>query len=161
MADGVCALFQSDSCQLLTDNRTSERGTQQVTVLIYCASLYSREDVVLYEGLLQIQYDQLGCAGLDCLFFQAVQFRTLSYVCGNCDNLAVVVVFFQPRNDNRSIQTAGICQNDFLNVLFCLCHDANSSISIIYRICTALFDPLQMLLSFIIHLFSAMSSIFA
>ena len=161
VADRICTFFQCDPSQFLTDDRTSERGTQQITVFIYRTSLYGRENVVFYESLLQIQYDQLGSTGLDCLFFQTVQFCALSYVCGNCDNFAVVIVFFQPRNDNRSIQTAGICQNDFLNVLFCLCHDANSSISIIYRICTALFDPLQMLLFLIIHLFPALSSVFA
>ena len=123
VADGICALFQSDSCQFLTDDRTSERGTQQVAVLVNCASLYGGENVVLNEGLLQIQNDQLGSAGLDCLFFQTVQLCTLSYVCGNCDNFAVIVIFLQPRNDDRSIQTAGICQNNLFNILLCLSHE--------------------------------------
>ena len=45
----------------------------------------------------------------------------LTDIAGDGDDLAVVVVFFQPGNDDGGIQTAGVCQNDFFDVF--LFHD--------------------------------------
>ena len=120
VADGICTLLDGDISQCLGDARTCKAGTQQV-VLVLCAELQGGEDVVLHKVLLQVQHIQLGCAGSLGLFFQTVQLGALTHVTGNSNDLAVVVVFLQPRNDDGGIQTAGVSQHDFFDVF--LFHD--------------------------------------
>ena len=95
-------------------------GTQQV-VLVLGVRLQAGPDVVFDVVLLQVQHIQLGGAGFQRLFLQTVQLGTLPDVAGNRDDLAVVVVFLQPGNDDGGVQTAGVCQNDFFDVF--LFHD--------------------------------------
>ena len=47
--------------------------------------------------------------------------KALADVSGNCDDLAVVVVFLEPRNNYRSIKSSGICENDLFNICFVHC----------------------------------------
>jgi len=119
MADCVCTFFECDFSQPLADDRSCKRSTQQIPVFINSTSLYSREYIIVYEFILQIQNDELRSTGLDCLFFQSVQFCTLSNVSRNSDDFAVIIIFFQPRNNDGCIQSARISQNDFFNFL---CH---------------------------------------
>jgi len=123
VADGVCAFLDGDVGQSLCDAGTCEAGAQQV-VLILCAELQGGEDVVLDEVLLQVEDVQLGSAGSLGLLFQTVQLSTLTHVAGDSDDFAVVVVLFQPGNDDGGIQTARVSQNNFLNIF--LFHDDRS-----------------------------------
>ena len=116
VADCVSAFLQRDINNTLCDDRTSERGTQQV-LLVGCARLHGRDDVVINEVLGQILDVQLGRAGLERLLLQTVQLGALTDVAGNRDNLTAIMLL-QPRNEYRSIQTAGICQNNFVIFLF-------------------------------------------
>lgn len=50
------------------------------------------------------------------LLLQAVQLGPLSHVAGDGDDLGVVVVLLQPGDDNGRIQTAGVGQDDFLDL---------------------------------------------
>jgi len=120
VADGICTFLDGDIRQSLCDARTCKAGAQQI-VLVLCAELQGGEDVVLHKVLLQVQHVQLGSAGSLGLFFQTIQLRALTHVTGDSDDLAVVVVFLQPGNDDGGIQTAGVCQNDFFDVF--LFHD--------------------------------------
>ena len=115
VADGICTLLDGDISQCLGDARTCKAGAQQV-VLVLSAELQGGEDVVLHKVLLQVQHIQLGCAGSLGLFFQTVQLGALTHVTGNSDDLAVVVVFLQPGNDDGGVQTAGVSQHDFFDV---------------------------------------------
>ena len=123
VADGVCAFLDGDVGQSPCDAGTCEAGAQQV-VLILCAELQGGEDVVLDEVLLQVEDVQLGSAGSLSLLFQTVQLSTLTHVAGDSDDFAVVVVLFQPGNDDGGIQTARVSQNNFLNIF--LFHDDRS-----------------------------------
>ena len=136
MADGVSTLFDGDVGQSLGDAGTREAGAQQV-VLVLCAKLQGGEDVVLNEVFLQVQHIQLGSAGLLGLFFQAVQLGALAHIAGNSDDFAVVVVLFQPGNDDGGIQTARVSQNNFLNIF--LFHDDRSFVY--YTFYTFVFRP--------------------
>ena len=49
--------------------------------------------------------------------------RCLADVAGDCDDLAVVVVFLQPGNDDGGVQTAGVRQNYLFDVFLILFHD--------------------------------------
>ena len=120
VADGIGTFLDGDVGQSLGDAGTCEAGAQQI-ILILCAEFQGGEDVVLHEVLLQVEDIQLGCAGRFGLLFEAVQLGALPHITGNGDDFAVVVIFFQPGNDNGGIQTAGIRQNDFLDVF--LFHD--------------------------------------
>ena len=115
VADGVCAFLDGDIRQSLGDAGTCKAGAQQV-VLVLCAELQGGEDVVLHEVLLQVQHVQFGSAGSLGLFFQTIQLRALTHVTGDSDDLAVVVVFLQPGNDDGGVQTAGVSQHDFFDV---------------------------------------------
>ena len=50
--------------------------------------------------------------------------KALADIAGDGDDLAVVVVLLQPRNDDGGIQTARVSQNNFLNIF--LFHDDRS-----------------------------------
>ena len=103
VADGVGALFFGDVHNALGDDGTGKGGAQQVLVLIHSPGLHRGVDVVLDELLFQIQHVQFGGAGLLGLFLQAVQLGALAHVAGNGDDLAVVVVFLQPGDDDRGV----------------------------------------------------------
>ena len=120
VADGICAFLDGDISQSLCNAGTCKAGAQQV-VLVLRAELQGGEDVVLHKVLLQVQHVQLGSAGSLGLFFQTIQLGALTHVTGDSDDLAVVVIFLQPGNDDGGVQTAGVCQNDFFDVF--LFHD--------------------------------------
>ena len=97
------------------------RGAQQV-LFVLGIGFQAGPDVVLNVIFLQVQNVQLGSAGLEGLFFQAVQLSALANVAGNSNNFAVVVVLFQPGNDDGGIQTAGVSQNNLFNIFLFLFH---------------------------------------
>ena len=115
VADGICTFLDGDIRQSLGDAGTCKAGAQQV-IFVLRAELQGGEDVVLHKVLLQVQHVQLGSAGRLGLFFQTVQLGALTHVTGDSDDLAVVVVFLQPGNDDGGVQTAGVCQHDFFDV---------------------------------------------
>ena len=132
VADGVGMLFLGDVGQCGGDAGARMGGAQQV-ILILGVSLQAGPDVVFHIILLQVQNIQLGSACLESLLLQTVQFGALADIAGNGNDFAVVIVFFQPGNDDGSIQTAGVCQNDFFDVLFVLFHDSYLSQSYLFR----------------------------
>ncbi len=117
VADSVCALFLCDFNNALSNRGTRKRSTEQIT-LVLCASLECGENKVVYKLVLNILDVQLGSTGFLCAFFKTGKLRVLSYVSRNADNLAAGVCFLQPRNDNRCVKSARVCQNylfDFLS----------------------------------------------
>ena len=116
VADRVCAFLESNIYDALCDDRAREGSAEQV-LLIGCARLDGRNDIVINKFLGQILDVQLGSAGLERLLLQTVQLSTLTDVAGNRDDLAAVMLL-EPRDQYRSIQTAGICQNNFVIFLF-------------------------------------------
>ena len=115
VADGVGSFLDGNICQSLGDAGAGKAGAQQV-VLVLCAKLQGGEDVVLHKVLFQVQHIQLGSAGGLGLFLQAVQLGALAHIAGYGDDLAVVVILFQPGDDNGGIQTAGVSQDYFFDV---------------------------------------------
>ena len=61
-------------------------------------------------------------------FFQTGQLFALAHVGRDRDHLAVVVVFLQPRDNNRGIQSSGIRQDHFFDRLH-----ASSFLSVRFR----------------------------
>ena len=60
-----------------------------------------------------------GAAGLGSVL-QSVQLAGLTHIAADGNDFTVVVMFFQPGDDNRGIQSSGVCQNHFFNVTHCL-----------------------------------------
>ena len=118
VGDGVRALRLGDLHQALGDDRAGHGGAQQVGVFILRAHLHAGNDHVLDELLVQILHIQLGGAGLEGLLLQAVQLAHLAHVAGDRDDLAALVVFLQPGNDDGGVQSTGIGEYDLLEVLF-------------------------------------------
>ena len=78
--------------------------------------IYQKEDVNVLIG--QIQHVQLGSARFECLFLQALQLVRLTNVTRYSDDLAVVIIFLEPRNDNGSVQTTRVCKYYLFDVFF-------------------------------------------
>ena len=122
VADGIGVLLLGDVGQCGGDAGARMGGAQQV-ILVLGVSLQAGPDVVFDIVLLQVQHIQLGGAGLEGLLLQTVQLGALPHIAGNRNDLAVVVVFLQPGNDDGGIQTAGVRQNNLFNILLILFHD--------------------------------------
>ena len=116
VANRVRAFFERNLYDSLSDNGSCKRRAEHVLILINSARFYGRKYVIVYEFVRKIFYIQLARACLNRFFFKAVKFRSLPNVAAYCDNFAVVIVFFEPRNNNGRVQTARICQNNFLNI---------------------------------------------
>ena len=118
VADCVGAFRFGDFYNSFGDNRTGEGGAQQIFVFINSASLDGGKNEILHKHLVQILDVQLGGSCLFRFFLQPGKLLTLADIGGNGDDLAVVVILLQPRNNNRGVQSAGIRQHYF----FDLCH---------------------------------------
>ena len=115
--NGVCPFLQSDIHQPFRDAGPCMAGAKQI-VLIYCAGFHARDNVIVDVLVRQIQNIQLGCACLDRLFLQAVQFISLPYIGSDGNNFTAIIVFLQPWDYDRSVQPSGIRKNNFFYVGF-------------------------------------------
>ena len=114
VADGVGPLSQGDLHQLLADDGPGEGGAQQI-VLVLGPHHHGGDDDVVHHLVHQVGHNELGGAGFQGLLLQPFQLVGLSHVAGDGDDLGVVVVLFQPGDDDGCIQPAGIGEDDFLN----------------------------------------------
>ena len=89
--------------------RPCEGRAQQVLALVDRARLERRPNEVLDELLAQVFDVQLFRAALFRLLVEGLQLFALPDVARNADHIAVII-FLQPRHDNRGIQTTGISQ---------------------------------------------------
>ena len=115
--DGIRALGNGDLRQLLADDRSCKGSAQQVG-LVLGIHLHGRDDHVVDHLVDQIGHDQLACAGLERLLLEALQLIGLTDIAGHRDDLGIVVILFQPGNDDGRVKAAGIGQNDFLDLIF-------------------------------------------
>ena len=92
-------------------------GAQEI-IFIDSAGFHSGDDIVVNIFICQVQNIQLGSAGFQRFFLQTVQFSSLSDVSGHSNNFRIVVVLFQPGDDDGRIQTAGIGENDLFDITF-------------------------------------------
>ena len=102
----------------------SSNSTQQI-FFVNSAGLERRNDEIVNKLIGDVLDVDLTCTGLDCLFLQALKLVSLTYVAGYADDFGVIVVFLEPRNNDRCVQTAGICEYYFFDVF--LFHDDDSS----------------------------------
>ena len=118
MADGVRALLPGDLHQAAGDDRPGEGGAQQV-VLIFGPHHHGGDDHLIHHEVGQILHPDLGGPRLQGLLLDAVQLVPLAHVGGHGDDLRVVVVFLEPRDDDGRIQPAGIGEHDLFDLSHC------------------------------------------
>ena len=121
VSDGVSALFLGDLDELLRDDRTCERRAEQVLVLVDSTGLERRPDVFLEELFLEVLDVDLGSTGFQGLVVYGVELVTLSDIGADSDDFAAIVMLLEPRDDDGGIETARVCEYDFLD----LSHDKN------------------------------------
>ena len=115
VADGIRTFGAGNLHDTFCQDGAGKAGAQQIT-LIVGTCLHGGDDVILHELVGQVLNIQLGSAACLCTLFQPFQFTLLAHIAAYCNDLAVVVVLFQPRDDDRSIQTTGICQHDLFDL---------------------------------------------
>ena len=105
------------------------RGSEKV-ILIFCIRLQTRPNVIGNVFLSQILDIELGCARFQRLLLETVELGSLTDISGYRNDLTVIVVFLQPRNDNGGIQASLICKYYLFDII--LCHffisDASASL---------------------------------
>ena len=121
VADRVRALGLCDLHKALCNAGAGVRGAEEV-VLVLGVRLEAGPNVVFNIILLEVFDVELRGAGLNRLLLEAVELRALAHVAGNRDNLAVIVVFLEPRDNDRCVEAAGIGENDLFDFL---CHFQN------------------------------------
>ncbi|MNJ61334.1 hypothetical protein D3C77_571170 [compost metagenome] len=115
MTDGVGADHAGDLDLALGDQRTGDRGAQQILALIDGVGAEHREDEVAHELLAQVvDEDVLGLdAQLQRLLLGGGQLLALAQVGGEGHHLGVILRL-QPLQDDRRVQPARIGEDDFL-----------------------------------------------
>ena len=119
VADRGRAFLAGDLDKLLGDQRTCHGSTQQILVFIDGMSLYAGDNILIGKLITYIQNVELLGAAVFCAFLEMIQLLFLSAVDTDADDVKTVV-FLQPGNDRRCVQTAAVCQDDFF---FCCAHD--------------------------------------
>ncbi len=115
MGDGISTGFVGDLDQSLGDQRTGNGSAQQVFAFIDSIGAEHREHEVTDELFTQIlNVDLLHAHGLR-LGTRRLNLLTLPQIRSEGHHLTTVGVF-QPLENYRGIQTAGIGQDDFLNI---------------------------------------------
>lgn len=116
MGDGVSSLTLGDLDLIFGDERSSEAGAEQVFALVNGAGTKDGEGVVRKEFLAEIEDVRLGGTGGEGLGLDAGEIFTLANVGSDSDDLAVVG-FFDPLEDDRCIEPAGVGEDNLLNFL--------------------------------------------
>ena len=107
VADGIRTLGDGDVDHALGDERPGDGGAEQVGALVDGVGLHHREDIVLGELLLDIVDIAFGCAVLERLFLQPVEFIPLPEIRTVADDFRIVF-FLEPGQQHGGVETTGI-----------------------------------------------------
>ena len=99
---------------VLGDERTGERGSQEVGAFVLGASADGGPNVVFEEFLLEVENVALAGASLESLVFEGLGIRevVLTEVGGESDHFAIVV-FLEPGDDDTRIESTAIGEDHF------------------------------------------------
>src|SRR5581483_11219648 len=92
--------------------RPGDAGPKEILVLVNRAGLHHRKDEIAREFLAQIVDVKLGSAGLQRLFAESLEFFLLPDVRAKGDHFRLVF-FLDPREQDRRVESARICQHNF------------------------------------------------
>ena len=146
VSDGVGALRLGDLHQTLCYDGPGKGGAQKIPFIVG-AHHHGGDDHVVHHLIGEILHIELGCAGLDGLFLQAIQLGALSHVAGNGDDLRIIIVFLQPGDDDGGVQSAGVGQHHFFDLFLrhskCLPYRAIARCNSLWGYCTAFLRVFQ------------------
>ena len=111
----IAARGQRDLHLLPRDQRTSGGGAEEIVTLVDRSRFQYRKEIIARELFLRIDQIEIAGAGAIGLVGQPGSLLLLSDVDGNGNDFAAVRLL-QIRNDDRSIEPAGIGQRDFLRL---------------------------------------------
>ena len=80
-----------------------------------CCTRPNKKDQSYLAKRLNRSVKSRQCAACLGTLFQAFQLTLLPHIAAHGNDFAVVIVLFQLRDDNRCVQTAGICQHDLFD----------------------------------------------
>lgn len=121
VAQRVGAHFQRQLDLRLGDDRPRHRRAQQVAAFVQGAGLQHRINVIADKFFTQIHHVTFRGTGLQGFLLHTFQIAALlTDVRHERHHFTAAVVLFQPWNDGRGIQAAGVRQNDFLMPWFCM-----------------------------------------
>ena len=117
VTDCIGTLRLCNFYQALCNAGAGMRSAKKI-IFVFGVGFQTGPNIVFNIILLQIFNIQFRRARFQRLFFQAVKLRTLSNVARYCNDFAVIVIFLQPWNNDGRIQSAGIGENYFFNLIF-------------------------------------------
>src|ERR1017187_6797143 len=106
------ALGQRVLYLVLRNDRPCDRRSEHVFVLVDCARPDGGEDIFAEKFFAKILHDGLLGASLVRLLHDSVEVFALAHI-GDERNDIVAIVFIQPRNDDRGVETTGVCEDYF------------------------------------------------
>ena len=106
------AFAQRNLDLMFRDDRARQRSSQEVFVLVDCASFECRKNVSCKEFLTQIFNYNLAGAGLVSLLDHRLNVVSLADVAYHGDHI-VRIIFLEPGNDDGGIESSGIREYNF------------------------------------------------
>jgi hypothetical protein len=113
--DGGCALHLRDVHQLASDQRTAEGGGHRRAVRVERVRLQRVLNVAAHELLTRVDHMAARRAERQRALTHFDQLASLPEVQRDSDDFGAVL-FFKPRNSERSVKPARICQYDTLHI---------------------------------------------
>ena len=94
----VGTFLEGDIDKMLCDAGAGMAGAEQI-FLIHRAGFHGGDDVVVNIFVGEVEHVKLRGAGCERFFLESFELIRLTYIGGDRDDLAVVVVFLEPRDD--------------------------------------------------------------
>ena len=111
--DGGGALAQRNFHLMLRDHRPRQRSPQQVFVLVDRSCLERGEHVAGQKLFAQVLDNDFAGAGGIGLLHHGLDVVALSHIADHGDDV-IGIVFLEPRNNDRGVESAGIGKHNFL-----------------------------------------------
>ena len=117
-------IAQMEGAYAVAHGATGKGRAEQIRAFILRTSANSRPNVIFEEFLAEVEHVALGSARCKSLLFKSGFARevSLAEVCSESNHFAVVVIL-EPRNNNGSIKSTAVSEDDlFLGIFSSFCH---------------------------------------
>ena len=118
VADGVGFFGDGDLGKPARYHGARHGGAKQIP-FVFCARLHGGDYDLFHEFLGEIFHVKLGSAGPERALLEPFELVRLTDVAGDGDNFGIIIVFLEPRDDDRGIEPARISEHYFFDIFFC------------------------------------------
>ena len=115
MADRNGILLAGDVDKTFDNAWAGHGSAKKIFILINGIGLDAWYNEVLRKIIYDILNVKLGCAAELCTLLQVIDFISLTDICAHTDDI-IAECLLEPRDDGCRIQTAGIGEDDFLDL---------------------------------------------